>query len=202
MPKYPPEILSLVIQAQTTPFQDDPSYAADFYEAVGRVVLLWGKLEQSLDFLVVTALNIHAQTSPRRTFVVPLGGKLDLLKTLYSDCKELTPLERDVHAAAEVIRGLGHQRHLIIHSNWLGFDDGPPPKLHMRHFGHNKGLVRISRVTPSMDELRSLAIAFHAGRSKIVQLHLSTGELVDPAIWERAQEQTKSGGDDFPPIEL
>jgi hypothetical protein len=202
MPKHPPNLVSLLIQAGTTPFQNDPSYAAEFYDAVGRVVLLWGKLEQSLDFLIVTALNIHAQTSPRRPFVIPLGRKLDLLKTLYSDCKELTPLERDVHSVAEGVRELGNQRHLIVHSNWLGFDDGPPPKLRMRHVGHKKGVVTISNVTPSMEDLSRLAVAFHAARSKILQLHLFTGELVDPAIWEKAQEQTKSGGDQFPPVEL
>jgi hypothetical protein len=34
----------------------------------------------------------------------------------------------------------------------------------------------------------------------LMSTHLS--ELVDPAIWEKAQEQTKSGGNDLPPFEL
>jgi hypothetical protein len=68
--------------------------------------------------------------------------------------------------------------------------------------GHKKNVVTISKVTPSLDDLSRLAVAFHATRSRVLRLHLFTSELVDPAIWEKAQEQTKSGGNDLPPFEL
>jgi hypothetical protein len=202
MAKHPPELVTLIIQAQTTPFQDDPPYADDFYMAVGRVVLLWGKLEQNLDFLVVTAINVEARNSKRRLFKVPLGPKLELFRSIYSDCKELRPLKAEAHVLAKAIEDLGEQRHLIVHSNWLGFDDGPPQKLRMRHVGHRKGMITISNVNPSMDDLSRLSVAFHTTRSRIVSLHLQTGELVDPAIWEKAQEQARAGANGVPPIEL
>jgi hypothetical protein len=56
-------------------------------------------------------------------------------------------LEKAAHALADEIEKLGDHRHMIIHSNWLGFDDGPPPKLRVRHLGHKKGNITISRQT-------------------------------------------------------
>ena len=129
----------------------------NFYIAVGRLVLMWGKLEQSLDNLVITAINIAKRTAPERQFFVPLGRKLTLFRELYSESVDLRPLERDAHALADEIEALGNHRHMIVHSNWLGFDDGPPPKLKMRHLKHKKGNITISRVTPTITDLARLA---------------------------------------------
>jgi hypothetical protein len=202
MTNPPPELVTFVIQAQTEPFKDDPPYADDFYNAVGRMALMWGKLEQSLDNLVVTAIYIAKRTAPERKFFVALGRKLNLFRELYSECADLQPLEKTAHDLADEIGKLGDHRHMIIHSNWLGFEDGPPPKLRMRHLAHKKGNITISRVTPTIADLARLAGAFHGARSRVLGLLLATNERIDPEIWKRAQEQAPSGGGHFPPIEL
>jgi hypothetical protein len=36
--------ISRIIQEMTMPFVDDPPYAVDFYNAMGRMVLMWDAL--------------------------------------------------------------------------------------------------------------------------------------------------------------
>lgn len=163
---------------------------------------MWGKLEQSLDNLLLTAINIANREGSAHEMQIALGRKLKLLREIYSSCTALVPLSALATAVADKVKACGEDRHLVIHANWVGFDDGPPPTMVMRHLKHKAGNITISRVAPQIAHLAQMAGNFHAARSEVLSLLLATNERIDPEIWQRAQEQARKGGGRFPPIEL
>jgi hypothetical protein len=46
--------------SQRDAFRDDPEYASEFYTAIGRIVVAWGRLERSLHLLVYSARKIES----------------------------------------------------------------------------------------------------------------------------------------------
>ena len=44
-----PEIKRVRLTVTSNPFGHDPPYASEFYTAIGRIVLLWGRLENQTD---------------------------------------------------------------------------------------------------------------------------------------------------------
>lgn len=197
-----PETVSLIIHHKTEPFVDDPPYADDFYNSVGRAVLMWGKLEQSLDNLLITVINIAAKHDQQFEMLTNLGRKLVLLKTIYKKCKPLHPLKKTASSLSREIQSLGDDRNMIIHSNWIGFDDGPPPSLVMRNLKHANGRITVTKVAPQISHLAQIAGASHRLRADVLALLLSTQELVDPELWKKAREQASQGDKKNPPITL
>jgi hypothetical protein len=200
--KPSPEVITFILRSRTEPFKDDPPFADDFYNAIGRVVLMWGRLEQSLDNLVVSALTIASRTAPARPFMVSLNRKLTLLRELFSQCPDLQPLQSRADALADRIEAHGNDRHLVVHTNWLHFDEGPPPRIIGRHLKHKSGKIIVKRVFPGIAQLAQIAGARRGARVEALAMLVAMTELIDPEVLQKAPEQAQSGDGRFPPIEL
>src|SRR5947208_693634 len=112
---------------------------------------------------------------------VALGRKLTMLKAVYKTCPPLLPLRARAEALAERIGNLSEDRHFVIHSTWLRFEDGPPPRIVLKHVKHSSGRVRIREVEPTFSQLAQIAGAFHGAET--LELLLATNECGDPG-WE------------------
>jgi hypothetical protein len=183
------------------PFENLPPYADDFFNAIGRAVLMWGKLEQSLDNLLLTAINVDAHHGERREMQTALGRKLKLLRSIYATCPPLLPLHKRAVTLTERIKTHGDDRHLVMHSTWLGFDDGPPPRILLTNIKHNAGQVRIKEVKPTLDQFAQIAGTFHGARAEALALLISTNECGDPK-WEEGRRQALLAGNHHPPIRI
>jgi hypothetical protein len=200
--KPSPEVVTFTLRSGTEPFKDDPPYADDFYNSLGRAVLMWGKLEQTIDDLVVTAINIASREAPAREFQLMLNRKLNLLRELYEQTEDLKPLRPDATALADRVKELGIDRHLVVHTNWFRFDDGPPTRIVGRHLAHKKGNITVKRAELPLADLARVAGAFHGAREETLRILSATNELIDPEIREKALKQAQLGDGHFLPIEL
>jgi hypothetical protein len=153
--------ISRIIQEMTMPFVDDPPYAVDFYNAMGRMVLVWGRLEHSLDDLVTFAFATATARDGSYEMRTALGRRLDLLRSIYYNCEVLRPLHERVVALTAIVKDNAHDRNLVLHSSWLGFQDGNPPTLKMHNIKHHQGSVTISDFGPSIVNLQQMSHNFH-----------------------------------------
>ena len=166
------------IQRETMPFVDDPPYAAGFYDAMGRMVLMWGRLEQELDNLLIAAIVVAKKsTGETHEMYISLSRKLKLLKLIYRSCEELMPLYGSVTTIASDIKKNGDNRSFVIHASWTGFQDGNPPKLTMQHLSHETGTVTVSKFGPTISDLSKLCANFHLCRAKILYVLFATDEI-------------------------
>jgi hypothetical protein len=179
----------IIDQMPDYPFENLPQYADDFFNAIGRAVLMWGKLEQAFDNLLLTAINVEARKSPRREMEFPLSRKLTSLKNVYSSCASLSPLASRAHDLAERIRNQGDDRHLVVHSTWMGFEDGPPPKIVLKNVKNNRGNFLVQEAKPTFDMLAQIVGAFAGARKETLNLLLDTNAHLDPRTLKAALAQ-------------
>jgi len=183
------EVALFIIRPPDT-LPPDPPYAHQFYEAIGRFVVTWGSTETHLEALLRIAINIEGKTEPERIFQIQLGRKLDQLKDICRDCQKLQPLEAAVRALSPTVKEWGQDRDLLIHSIMVGFDDGPPPKMVLRHIEHPKGtMMRAERVEFTLKHISGFTDQVKNLHRSIIPLIEEAVNLQDPQTIEKARLQ-------------
>ena len=160
-----PPILPLLVIEPPRSVPAGPSYVSEICEAIGRMILTWGRMEQHLAHLQRMAMNIAGRTGPNDHLKVAFGRCLDQLNDIYSSCPALQRSADDMSKLSKHLRSLSLHRDRIIHSSWQEFNDGPPPQLILRHAAHPRGkMLGTSRIdlTPALlEELIKLIESCH-----------------------------------------
>ena len=123
---------------ESEPFQGDPPYAPDFHNAIGRMVIMWGRflhhLEISARHLVAlaTTYGIQGTASPQ------FSQNAKTLPRLYRECPGLTEAANDAEALMRDAEAVSIQRNIIIHSNINGWGDVDPPYIKLRKYEYEK----------------------------------------------------------------
>jgi hypothetical protein len=189
---YPPE-----------PLPDAPPYVYHFYEAIGRFVLTWARLEQHVDDLERMALNIAARAEPEgEQMIIPLSPKLQAIKEVYKDCPDLSHNYEPVQQLMHEIGVLGQDRHIIVHSIFREFTDGPPPRIVLRHVTHRKGDMSVERGDYTADQIRTLTVEIAKLHDRLIPILRDAAERQDPEKLRKARLRDQSAGGNPPPIPL
>jgi hypothetical protein len=198
-----PQTLGVATFRETlgNPFDGLPPYAEDFFAAIGKAVVMWGRLEHALDFLLLTAINIEALDGPKRETAVALGRKLRLLREIYSACPILSTLKDEADSVVERISNQGGDRHLVMHSTWVGFEDGPPPCIVMLSVKHKPSGSHYQELKATFPHLGMVCGAFHGGRIAVLRL-LEKTNLAGGSKWAEAREQALREADRLIPMPL
>lgn len=179
------ETVARIIAENTRPFVNDPPYAGAFYAAIGKMLYSWSQLESCLDEMLM--FNIIASKPFGYSFDQQFlfGRKLTQLKNMYRDIEPLSPLHRSVISIATNIKADSDYRNFIIHAAWH-FDDSTIPELRLRTLRRDdKGAnITVSELLLTLNKLSRLASRFHATRSQLRSVFLSTAE-----IWNAIQPQ-------------
>jgi len=187
-----PDVIA-AIQKRTVPFTDDPTYARTFYDAMGRMVLLSGRLEKALDDLVIAGIVIAKDSGEATDIYVSLKRKLKLLIGIFHKSTELRQFHGRVVALAEDIRTNSNDRNFIIHASWTGFEDGQPNKLTMQHLKYADGHVITNDFTVTVENLSHMCSNFHLCYAKILALQIDIREILKEA-------QARAGAPTLPPL--
>lgn len=200
MPKASDDFRAFLIQPPT-PLPESPSYVSEFYEVIGQLVIMWGRLEQHVDNLERLAINIEAK-SPERQMIVSLDRKLDLIKTIYRDCAALKHNYPSVRQLMHDIGVLGDDRHMVIHSIISHFEDGPPPKIILRHVTHRKGMMKVDRCEFDLAILRKFTAAILAANERLIPILVDAVERQDPDKLRKARSRGPKADGGSAPIPL
>lgn len=196
-----PDEDKLVLIRPPEPLPGSPDYVHEFYGVIGRLVLTWGRLEQHVDNLERMAINIEAAV-PERQMIVSLQRKLDAIKEIYRDCPTLSHNYPAVRQLMHDIGVLGDDRHMIIHSIFSHFQDGPPPKIVLRHVTHRKGMMTVDRGEYDLELLRKLTSEIYRANERLMPIIQDATERQDPEKLRKAQSRGPGAGRDSAPIRL
>jgi hypothetical protein len=162
------EDLVVEIGIQPSPFVADPPYAPAFYEALGRVIVIWGRLEQNLTLFLQEALNIARLQGIDEQMQVSLTGKTNLIKKIFGRCSVLADRRDDVATLMNDIVTASDDRNLLIHSSVSGFIDGDPPRLLLQNIKYKNDKILIRSIRPSMVEINEFGESICGIHSRLV----------------------------------
>ncbi len=198
-----PDQYTVFIIHPPEPLPEAPPYVHEFYEAIGRFALTWGRLEQHVDDLERMVLNIAEDSgSPPQPMVMALKPKLRTITDSFEQCPDLSHNTKAVGQLMSEIGVLGDDRHFLVHSIFRKFVDGPPPRIVLRHVPHHKGIMTVERGEFTVDQIRVLTSEVAKLHDRLVPILRDAVDFQDPERLRRAREQDPSADGSPPPIPL
>lgn len=173
---------SITIGIKSTPFAGDGEGATEFYEALGRVVCLWGRFEYVLttDLLVIS--NLPGAEALRRP--LPISWKRKV--SLWSDAfKTLPALEGWKEAGLQFIadaNDVAQDRHVLQHSHWWGFQSRDPLLSEFSMIRQRKDKIVFLSYKVTLDLLHETINKIDSLNCRLLPLSFKLGSLQPPFL--------------------
>jgi hypothetical protein len=137
-------------------FRDDPPYASEFHAAIGRIVIVWGKLERAIDIIAASARTIDS-THP--IIEDPNFGLRRKIKAIRRALKGHTPFGKNqkwISGLLSAVRSAGKIRNLLIHGMFDGFSNEGEPKIKFNSSRYHPHGVKRENGEFSFSQLQNL----------------------------------------------
>lgn len=122
-----------------SPFEDDPPYASEFQQAIGRLVISWGRFERDIDLWLISTIALARRFNYNEVPFTSFKRKTDQLRRLYSLCPPVVNMAGQVVRLTKEAEDCSYDRSMIIHSKVHGYIDGRPPKLKLSNWKFKSG---------------------------------------------------------------
>jgi hypothetical protein len=153
----------------------DPPGAKSFYQAIGRVLVQWGRLENNIDLALRMIMHLPDGETIRSkkgtTSAQQFSEKIDLWKKAFETIQSLQPVRDEAIAIIEGAKALQEYRRTLVHSFWGDFDPGPPLSLKGILHSYRKGEHTVIQSVVQIVGLEGLS-------SKLVDLVIRTVAVV------------------------
>jgi hypothetical protein len=116
------------------PFDKDPPHAPQFYEALGRLVVLWGRFEHHLETSLRTLIAVAKTHGIEQEMYASFGRNAKAFRELYRDVPPLAHQYKDADALMTRAEDTGEERNRLIHSSMNGWGDTDPPFIKLRGY--------------------------------------------------------------------
>ena len=157
-------------------FSDDPEYAGDFYAAIGRVIVSWGRLERCLDLLVLSAKTIDSPDPVPDEDNLALKRKLRAVRRALRSHPPHQKVQRFITRVLGDMRSIGATRNAIVHGSCGEFSKSGPPKIEFRTTRYSlRGDHWRETLTLTLPQLVALIAKIQKVEAELTLLLLSTG---------------------------
>lgn len=153
-------------------FAAHPSFVAPFYEAIGKIVIQSGHIEDMLRKVVSLCRQLETKYPPQAGKIREAGRKIDAIRKaikhgrIFDEPAE-HPLFSGMLAAAVAI---GKKRNEIVHGIVVGFEEGPPNRIRLVDYGADTPNAEPRENAYTLSELHDIV-------SKMQEAHLLLGGL-------------------------
>lgn len=145
--------MKVSITAKSVPFHDEPDYASEFFEEIGRIVALWGRFDMQFTELVLAVSRVTEHKFDTIGPPVSLKGRLKAWRKMFNTYDRLSEFKAGALEFASAVSQSGSNRNVIMHSHWEGFDEGDPPKIRFRNVRRGGDKFLMTTYTINLDQL-------------------------------------------------
>jgi hypothetical protein len=153
----PNDPTKVIFNVRSEPFLTDPPFAAGFYDAIGRLVVTWGRFEHHLDANLHALVTLAAQHGIEEKVPVPFQTKADVFRRIYRDCPPLMSRENWADVLMTDAELLGKDRNRIIHSTVNGWGEDDPPCIKLKSYEFQKKQWSVTEIDATLDQITMLA---------------------------------------------
>jgi hypothetical protein len=107
------------------PFADDPPYASEFYAAIGRLMVMWGKLEGAMDMLAYSARTIISKDPYSEGPRAGMNRKIRALRKAFRSHPSHANNQVFIRSVLLGILKASKKRNAIVHGICHGFLSDP-----------------------------------------------------------------------------
>lgn len=166
---------SVTLRIRSTPFAHDPEGAAQFYEALGRAVFLWGRFDACFSMALLCIHNLP-ETAPFREKELPIAWtkRSKYWRKAFNSIPRLAPFKRSAITFIDDVMEAVEDRHVLTHSNWdeMKIVDGQL-KARARSMKPRKGdaeILEFRSYDVTLDTLAAIASTADALNTRLVPL--------------------------------
>lgn len=161
----PQDTFDLTANVKSEPFRDDPANADAMYAAIGRALVLWGKLEFHFYSLICIIWNLPGAEQARATRkngVMPISMKqrAEFCKVAF---KTMKVLEREKDQFLSILSRImdgAEDRSMLFHSACNGFVGTDPLTIQLIHHKHKGGKLLHATFPVTIEQINKLAENF------------------------------------------
>lgn len=123
-PVLRPTLFRLVLER--TPSPSDPEGAAEFYQAIGTLIVAWGRLETHFLTCIIAILQIHPTSGLTKKLPNAWDERAKIWKDAFRTSPDLKPYGDSAMQFLDEMQNVAELRNIIVHGLWEGFSAGPP----------------------------------------------------------------------------
>lgn len=165
--------------------EGSPPDAAKYYEMIGRIIALWGRIEMPINLLVsqlyIKELLKDDYKSPPRA----LTKKIQFLRYVFGEFTEFNPLKPKFDAISTQILRASKERNMLCHHlfwNFQGDDERT-----MMFVDTERGLKNADRKYLSLADLTKLATTIGYTSTSVLFFQMEFNRLLKTIFQERQQ---------------
>jgi hypothetical protein len=139
-----------------TPSPADPEGAAEFYQAIGTLIVAWGRLETHFLTCIIAILQIPSLKGLSRKLPNAWDERAKIWKDAFRISTDLKPYEATAMQFLEEMQNVADLRNIIVHGLWEEFSAGPPVSAQVIRIKRRKdvpGGVEFFRSVPLTQDL-------------------------------------------------
>ena len=101
-----------------TPFGGEPENAHQYYEALGRVMCLWGRFETAFTIELVNLIGVPGTEEALNPFPMTFNKRIKAFRKCFAEVKVLSRNLREVDRFAALAKDVAKERHLAAHGHF------------------------------------------------------------------------------------
>lgn len=175
---------SIHVRLRSDPFRDDPPNAHKFYEAAGRLIMLWGRFEGHWDHTLLAIANLPEWSAFREKIPesVPAsrGRKLRMWRRAFRKIPRLEKAANSALALADDISDAGADRDVIVHTGWQGFTSSDPLTVKMQGKRHKGAMLHFAQYSITLPQIEGLIDKFDDINSRMLPISFFVVSLHPP----------------------
>jgi hypothetical protein len=109
-----------------TPSPVDPEGAAELYQAIGTLIVAWGRLETHFLACIIAILQIPSTKGLSRKLPNAWDEWTKIWKDAFRISPDLKPYETTALQFLDEMQNVAELRNVIVHGLWEEFSAGPP----------------------------------------------------------------------------
>lgn len=156
------------------PFANDPPFASDFHNALGRFFIVWSKLERAVDIIAYSARSIESMEPFAGSARSGITSKLKLLRKALRSHPPHARSQKWIADLLIKIENAACERNILVHGVYDGFTADPVPRIRFKSSTYDPLSVKRKHLEITLAQLNALIRKMDALDRQLMPLVLST----------------------------
>lgn len=174
----------------STPFADDPPEAGDYYEALGRAMVLWGRFENHFSNCIMLIRTTPEGRAIELEHPISWKKRAAFWRKAFNTLPDLAKWKDHALKLISDAMSVAQERHIITHGDWGEFISNDPPTVQVKMWRHKQDDLLIQTYAVTIDDLNDIAAKADGLNTRLVAYMWNLAQL-QPALRKKSAKAQK-----------